>query len=93
MNWLLSFGNESSLLIHLRTDQVYEGVKSSYKGEDEAKPVNIYGKSKVAYYDDFLPADDLIEDYLTAEPRKGCFGERPSLFRLAISLKSCSRPI
>ncbi|KAJ1281707.1 hypothetical protein BS78_04G326600 [Paspalum vaginatum] len=48
VNWLLSFGNEDSLLIHLSTDQVYEGVKSFYKEEDETVPVNMYGKSKVA---------------------------------------------
>ncbi|CAL4886106.1 unnamed protein product [Urochloa decumbens] len=48
VNWLLSFGNEDSLLIHLSTDQVYEGVKSFYKEEDETLPVNMYGKSKVA---------------------------------------------
>lgn len=28
-------------------DIVYEGVKSFYKEEDEALPVNVYGKSKV----------------------------------------------
>lgn len=27
---------------------VYEGVKSFYKEDDETKPVNVYGKSKVA---------------------------------------------
>lgn len=27
---------------------VYEGVKSFYKEDDEAVPVNVYGKSKVA---------------------------------------------
>ncbi|XP_062221439.1 uncharacterized protein LOC133920869 [Phragmites australis] len=48
VNWLLSFGNVNSLLIHLSTDQVYEGVKSFYKEEDETLPVNMYGKSKVA---------------------------------------------
>ncbi|CAN6252733.1 unnamed protein product [Urochloa humidicola] len=48
VNWLLSFGNDDSLLIHLSTDQVYEGVKSFYKEEDETLPVNMYGKSKVA---------------------------------------------
>lgn len=48
LNWLLSFGNDDSLLIHLSTDQVYEGVKSFYKEEDETMPVNMYGKSKVA---------------------------------------------
>ncbi|KAK1603445.1 hypothetical protein QYE76_007516 [Lolium multiflorum] len=48
VNWSLSFGNDKSLLIHLSTDQVYEGVKSFYKEEDETLPVNMYGKSKVA---------------------------------------------
>ncbi|XWS77086.1 hypothetical protein CRYUN_Cryun01aG0232100 [Craigia yunnanensis] len=49
VNWLSSFNhNDNTLLIHLSTDQVYEGVKSFYKEEDEALPVNVYGKSKVA---------------------------------------------
>nr|GME12805.1 methionine adenosyltransferase 2 subunit beta [Ipomoea batatas] len=34
-------------MIHLSTDQVYEGTKSFYKEEDETIPVNAYGKSKV----------------------------------------------
>ncbi|CAA0813607.1 NAD(P)-binding Rossmann-fold superfamily protein [Striga hermonthica] len=46
VKWLSSFG-ESTLLIHLSTDQVYEGTKSFYKEEDETVPVNVYGKSKV----------------------------------------------
>ncbi|VAI51894.1 unnamed protein product [Triticum turgidum subsp. durum] len=48
VNWSLGFGNDKTLLIHLSTDQVYEGVKSFYKEEDETLPVNMYGKSKVA---------------------------------------------
>jgi len=48
VNWSLSFGNDKSLLIHLSTDQVYEGLKSFYKEEDETLPVNMYGNSKVA---------------------------------------------
>ncbi|KAF2315336.1 hypothetical protein GH714_038865 [Hevea brasiliensis] len=48
VNWLSSFQERESLLIHLSTDQVYEGVKSFYKEEDETAPVNVYGKSKVA---------------------------------------------
>ncbi|XP_030486683.2 uncharacterized protein LOC115703592 [Cannabis sativa] len=48
VNWLLSFEVKNTLLIHLSTDQVYEGLKSFYKEEDEAVPVNVYGKSKVA---------------------------------------------
>lgn len=47
VNWISSFGNSKSLLIHLSTDQVYEGIKSYYKEEDATLPVNVYGKSKV----------------------------------------------
>ncbi|GFP85970.1 methionine adenosyltransferase 2 subunit beta [Phtheirospermum japonicum] len=46
VKWLSSFG-EGTLMIHLSTDQVYEGTKSFYKEEDETVPVNVYGKSKV----------------------------------------------
>ncbi|XP_010523033.1 PREDICTED: methionine adenosyltransferase 2 subunit beta [Tarenaya hassleriana] len=55
VNWLLTFDKDKTLLIHLSTDQVYEGVKSFYKEEDETVPVNVYGKSKVA-------AEKLIKD-------------------------------
>ncbi|KAF8075550.1 hypothetical protein N665_1086s0001 [Sinapis alba] len=50
VNWLSSFQTKNkTLLIHLSTDQVYEGVKSFYKEEeDETVAVNVYGKSKVA---------------------------------------------
>ncbi|XP_020680198.1 methionine adenosyltransferase 2 subunit beta [Dendrobium catenatum] len=48
INWLSSFKDNNILLIHLSTDQVYEGSKSFYKEEDETAPVNMYGKSKVA---------------------------------------------
>ncbi|GKV13083.1 hypothetical protein SLEP1_g24150 [Rubroshorea leprosula] len=49
VNWLSSFTESNdTLLIHLSTDQVYEGVKSFYKEEDDAVPVNVYGQSKVA---------------------------------------------
>ncbi|EEF50486.1 methionine adenosyltransferase 2 subunit beta [Ricinus communis] len=47
VNWLSTFEGRDTLLIHLSTDQVYEGVKSFYKEEDEAVPVNVYGKSKL----------------------------------------------
>ncbi|KAJ1392608.1 RmlD-like substrate binding domain [Sesbania bispinosa] len=47
VKWLQSFQQSSTLLIHLSTDQVYEGVKSFYKEEDIAVPVNVYGKTKV----------------------------------------------
>ncbi|KAK2407146.1 NAD(P)-binding Rossmann-fold superfamily protein [Trifolium repens] len=48
VKWLQSFKQNSTLLIHLSTDQVYEGEKSFYKEEDIAIPVNVYGKTKVA---------------------------------------------
>ncbi|XP_061340180.1 uncharacterized protein LOC133286746 isoform X2 [Gastrolobium bilobum] len=48
VKWLQSFKQSSTLLIHLSTDQVYEGEKSFYKEEDIAVPVNVYGKTKLA---------------------------------------------
>nr|GMD62366.1 methionine adenosyltransferase 2 subunit beta [Ipomoea batatas] len=47
VRWLSSFDENKTFLIHLSTDQVYEGTKSFYKEEDETIPVNAYGKSKV----------------------------------------------
>ncbi|XP_051144204.1 uncharacterized protein LOC127260513 isoform X2 [Andrographis paniculata] len=47
VKWLSSFERSNALLIHLSTDQVYEGTKSFYKEEDETVPVNVYGNSKV----------------------------------------------
>ncbi|KAL1213625.1 hypothetical protein V5N11_000694 [Cardamine amara subsp. amara] len=48
VNWLSTFDRNKTLLIHISTDQVYEGVKSFYKEDDETVAVNVYGKSKVA---------------------------------------------
>nr|GEY30716.1 methionine adenosyltransferase 2 subunit beta [Tanacetum cinerariifolium] len=48
VKWLSSFTESNTLLIHLSTDQVYEGTSSYYKEESETLPVNVYGKSKVA---------------------------------------------
>lgn len=49
VKWLSSFTeSNNTLLIHLSTDQVYEGTKSFYKEDNETLPVNVYGKSKVA---------------------------------------------
>ncbi|XP_078427457.1 NAD(P)-binding Rossmann-fold superfamily protein isoform X2 [Wolffia australiana] len=48
VGWLLSFADKNTFLIHLSTDQVYEGVMSFYKESDETDPVNMYGKTKVA---------------------------------------------
>eukprot|EP00250_Pteridium_aquilinum_P007194 c16966_g1_i1 orf=154-840(+) len=48
LNWLSSLdGADPPLLIHLSTDQVYEGTKSFYEEGDEMKPVNAYGRSKL----------------------------------------------
>lgn len=47
VKWLSSFTENNTLLIHLSTDQVYEGVKSFYREDDETVPVNVYGKSKI----------------------------------------------
>ncbi|MCO5610828.1 hypothetical protein L7F22_065070 [Adiantum nelumboides] len=48
LSWLSSISGRDTppLLIHLSTDQVYEGTKHYYKEEDDAKPVNMYGKTK-----------------------------------------------
>ncbi|XP_050873375.1 uncharacterized protein LOC127075906 isoform X2 [Lathyrus oleraceus] len=48
VKWLQTFKQNNTLLIHLSTDQVYEGEKSFYKEEDIAIPVNVYGKTKLA---------------------------------------------
>ncbi|KAG0593959.1 hypothetical protein M758_UG035400 [Ceratodon purpureus] len=49
VQWLNSLDvAQPPFLIHLSTDQVYEGVKSFYKETDETKPVNTYGETKVA---------------------------------------------
>ncbi|CAI9278021.1 unnamed protein product [Lactuca saligna] len=56
VKWLSSFTESNTLLIHLSTDQVYEGTKSFYKEDNETLPVNVYGKSKVE-----------AEDYIIAK--------------------------
>ncbi|KAH7429580.1 hypothetical protein KP509_09G057100 [Ceratopteris richardii] len=48
ISWLSSLSDvDPPLLVQLSTDQVYEGTKSFYKEDDEAKPVNTYGRSKL----------------------------------------------
>eukprot|EP00271_Cylindrocystis_brebissonii_P016788 TRINITY_DN412_c0_g1_i1.p1 TRINITY_DN412_c0_g1~~TRINITY_DN412_c0_g1_i1.p1 ORF type:complete len:371 (+),score=61.63 TRINITY_DN412_c0_g1_i1:37-1113(+) len=52
VKWLTNTHKESGLahaplLIHLSTDQVYEGLKANNLESDEAKPVNQYGVTKL----------------------------------------------
>lgn len=54
VNWL-NMHKKRPLLIHLSTDQVYEGTKSYYVETDETFPVNEYGASK-------LEAEQLIRN-------------------------------
>ncbi|KAH0462060.1 hypothetical protein IEQ34_009635 [Dendrobium chrysotoxum] len=61
VNWLSSFKDNNILLIHLSTDQVYEGSKSFYKEEDETAPVNIsiiYGPQTLSPVSKSLPIQD-----------------------------------
>ena len=39
--------NSSPLLIHMSSDQVYEGYRSMWSEDDDCQPVNAYGQSKV----------------------------------------------
>jgi len=41
-------------IIHLSTDQVYAGTDAPYKETDEARPVHVYGDSKVAFEKELL---------------------------------------
>lgn len=54
VQWLASLGpGRQPLLIHLSTDQVYDGSKAFWREDDELAPVNTYGATKKA-------AEDLI---------------------------------
>ncbi|KAK1430332.1 hypothetical protein QVD17_12993 [Tagetes erecta] len=48
VKWLSTSTTTNTLLIHLSTDQVYQGTKSFYKEDDETHPINVYGNSKLA---------------------------------------------
>ncbi len=39
--------NTGSFLIHISTDAIFDGEKKDYKEDDEAKPINVYGKTKL----------------------------------------------
>eukprot|EP00897_Mesotaenium_endlicherianum_P010791 jgi/Mesen1/9740/ME000695S09046 len=56
VSWLKTLGSERQpLLIHLSTDQVYDGQMSFWREGDATEPVNAYGRTKVA-------AEALIRD-------------------------------
>lgn len=55
---LLSFG---APIIYLSTDQVYEGTKSYYQEDtDETLPVNVYGRTKLAFERVLLGSDTTL---------------------------------
>ena len=57
---LISFG---APIIYLSTDQVYEGTKSYYQEDtDETLPVNVYGRTKLAFERVLLGRDPLLSE-------------------------------
>eukprot|EP00984_Skeletonema_dohrnii_P039007 scaffold42883_cov155-Skeletonema_dohrnii-CCMP3373.AAC.2 len=57
---LLSFG---APIIYLSTDQVYEGTKSYYQEDtDETLPVNVYGRTKLAFERVLLGSNVLLSE-------------------------------
>ena len=57
---LLSF---HAPIIYLSTDQVYEGIKSYYQEDtDETLPVNVYGRTKLAFERVLLGSEQLLSD-------------------------------
>mmetsp|Transcript_16093 Transcript_16093/g.26345 ORF Transcript_16093/g.26345 Transcript_16093/m.26345 type:complete len:451 (-) Transcript_16093:27-1379(-) len=57
---LLSFG---APITYLSTDQVYEGTKSYYQEDtDETLPVNVYGRTKLAFERVLLGSDTLLSE-------------------------------
>ena len=57
---LLSFG---APIIYLSTDQVYEGTKSYYHEDiDETLPVNVYGKTKLAFERVLLGTKEILSE-------------------------------
>eukprot|EP00246_Nothoceros_aenigmaticus_P001563 TRINITY_DN1205_c0_g1_i1.p1 TRINITY_DN1205_c0_g1~~TRINITY_DN1205_c0_g1_i1.p1 ORF type:complete len:235 (+),score=26.76 TRINITY_DN1205_c0_g1_i1:146-850(+) len=47
LHWMSSIGYFKPLLIHMSSDQVYDGTQRFYTEQDEPNPVNVYGKTKL----------------------------------------------
>jgi dTDP-4-dehydrorhamnose reductase len=56
VNVLMNAAEQKSFFIYLSTDFVFDGEKGMYTEEDEAKPVNFYGKTK-------LEAEEAVKEY------------------------------
>ena len=74
---LLSFG---APVIYLSTDQVYDGTKSYYQEDtDETLPVNVYGRTKLAFERVLLGSDVLLsEKELGDNSASGCIPDAKS---------------
>jgi len=46
-NLVKSISREKTKLIHISTDQLFDGLRSFYSEEDTTRPPNIYGKTKL----------------------------------------------
>lgn len=56
VNLLVNSAEQQSFFLYVSTDFVFDGEKGMYKEDDEAKPVNYYGRTK-------LEAEELVKDY------------------------------
>jgi len=56
VNLLVNAAEIQSFFLFLSTDFIFDGEKGMYKEEDEARPVNYYGRTK-------LEAEELVKDY------------------------------
>lgn len=56
VNLLVNAAELQSFFLFVSTDFIFDGERGMYKEEDEAKPVNYYGRTK-------LEAEELVKDY------------------------------
>lgn len=56
VNLLVNAAEIQSFFLFLSTDFIFDGERGMYKEEDEAKPVNYYGRTK-------LEGEELVKDY------------------------------
>jgi dTDP-4-dehydrorhamnose reductase len=56
VNLLVNAAELQSFFLFVSTDFIFDGESGMYKEEDEAKPVNYYGRTK-------LEAEELVKDY------------------------------